>query len=99
MQKKRTITVDERVYDGLCTVVGAGKISRFIEKLVCPHVLDRNRRAAYPKMAGARVAKRMRSIGRSLSSQMWTHETWSGSVELYSTQDEHCGLILAGEYL
>ena len=29
MQKKLTVTIDEEVYDGLRTVIGPGKISRF----------------------------------------------------------------------
>lgn len=40
MQKKLTITLDERVYEGLYDVVGAGKISRFIEDLVRPYVTN-----------------------------------------------------------
>ena len=39
MQKKLTITVDEKVYEGLHRVIGRRKISRFIEELVRPHVL------------------------------------------------------------
>ena len=41
MQKKLTITIDEDVYRGLYERVGTGKISRFIEKLVRPHVLPK----------------------------------------------------------
>ena len=51
MQKKLTITIDERVYEGLYRVVGAGKISQFIERLVRPHVLDEDLEAAYARMA------------------------------------------------
>ena len=39
MRKKITISLDEAVYDGLCSVVGRGKISKFIEDLVRPHAL------------------------------------------------------------
>ena len=38
MQKKVTISLDEAVYDGLTRLVGRGKISKFIEALVRPHV-------------------------------------------------------------
>ena len=38
MQKKVTISMDEAVYDGLSRLVGRGKISKFIEGLVRPHV-------------------------------------------------------------
>lgn len=39
MQKKVTIALDEAVYDGLSTLVGRGRISKFIEDPVRPHVL------------------------------------------------------------
>lgn len=51
MQKKLTITVDERVYDGLRKRVGPGHISHFIEDLVRPHVLDEELELAYVQMA------------------------------------------------
>lgn len=51
MRKKLTITVDERVYEGLHAVVGRQRISRFIEDLVRPHVLRRDLDAAYQEMA------------------------------------------------
>ena len=40
MQKKLTITLDEQVYEALYSVVGRGNISRFIENLVRPHIMD-----------------------------------------------------------
>ncbi len=51
MQKKLTITIDEQVYKGLYRVVGPGKISQFIEKLVRPHVLEQGLEEAYAQMA------------------------------------------------
>ena len=51
MQKKLTITVDEKVYEGLYAVVGRRRISRFIEDLVRPHVLFPDLEAAYREMA------------------------------------------------
>jgi predicted CopG family antitoxin len=51
MQKKLTITIDERVYDGLHNVIGRRRISRFIETLVRPHVVDKDLEAAYRQMA------------------------------------------------
>jgi hypothetical protein len=51
MQKKLTITVDERVYDGLHAVIGRRRISRFIEILVRPYVLGKDLEAAYQQMA------------------------------------------------
>ena len=51
MQKKLTVTIDEEVYEGLRTVIGSRKISRFIEDLVRPHVTKRDIYAAYKEMA------------------------------------------------
>jgi hypothetical protein len=55
MQKKLTVTIDEEVYDGLRAVIGARKISRFIEGLVRPHVVKKDMYAAYKEMAADRV--------------------------------------------
>jgi len=51
MQKKLTITIDERVYEGLYAVIGPRRISRFIEDLVRPHVMGPDLEAAYRQMA------------------------------------------------
>jgi len=51
MQKKLTITVDDKVYQGLHRVVGRRKISQFIEKLVRPHVVREDLAEAYREMA------------------------------------------------
>ncbi len=51
MQKKLTITIDEEVYTGLYQVVGPGKISRFIENLLRPHVIKPALEEAYKEMA------------------------------------------------
>jgi hypothetical protein len=51
MQKKLTITVDERVYAGLHTVVGPRRISQFIESLVRPYVIGKDLEVAYQQMA------------------------------------------------
>lgn len=51
MQKKLTITIDEKVFEGLHTVIGPRRISRFIEDLVQPYVLAPDLDAAYRDMA------------------------------------------------
>ena len=51
MHKKLTITVEEKVYEGLHSVIGRGNISKFIESLVRPHVLGKDLEDAYKKMA------------------------------------------------
>ena len=51
MQKKLTITVDAEVYDGLHTVIGRRRISRFLSDLARPHVVGRDLAAGYAAMA------------------------------------------------
>jgi hypothetical protein len=51
MQKKLTITLDERVYKGLHSVIGRRRISRFIELLVRPHVIGEDLEIGYRQMA------------------------------------------------
>jgi hypothetical protein len=51
MQKKLTITLDKRVYDGLRTVVGPRHISQFIEALIRPHVVGKDLESSYKQMA------------------------------------------------
>jgi len=55
MQKKLTVTIDEEVYEGLRTVIGPRKISRFIQELVRPHVVKRDMYAAYKEMAADQI--------------------------------------------
>ncbi len=51
MHKKLTITIDEQVYDGLHKTVGRGNISRFIEALVRPQIMDSDMEDGYRRMA------------------------------------------------
>ncbi len=51
MTKKLTITIDDEVYEGLYRRVGRRKISRFLESLARPHVVDADLEAAYQAMA------------------------------------------------
>ena len=51
MQRKLTLTIDEQVYEGLYTVIGRRRISRFIEDLVRPYVIYPDLEAAYMLMA------------------------------------------------
>ena len=76
MQKKLTITIDEEIYEGLYTVIGPRRISRFIEDLVRPYVISPNLDAAYAEMA--------RDEAREAEALEWAealvgdvnHETW-----------------------
>ena len=51
MRKKLTITVEEKVYDGLHRVIGRRHISRFLNDLVKPHVVDDFLEEGYRAMA------------------------------------------------
>jgi len=51
MQKKLTITLDEKVYNGLHKTIGRGKISKFVEDLVRPHVVDKDLENSYKLMS------------------------------------------------
>lgn len=51
MQKKLTLTVDKEIYEGLYKTIGSRKISKFVEKLVRPHVVRPNLELAYSQMA------------------------------------------------
>jgi predicted CopG family antitoxin len=51
MHRKMTITLDEAVYEGLYRRVGRRHMSRFIEDLVRPHVVDATLDDAYRAMA------------------------------------------------
>jgi len=55
MQKKLTVTIDEEVYEGLRTVIGQRKISRFIEDLVRPYVVKKDMYTAYKEMAADKI--------------------------------------------
>ena len=56
MQKKLTITLDEKVYAGLHRVIGRGKISQFIEGLVRPHVDTTDLEASYRELAQSEMS-------------------------------------------
>ena len=51
MTKKLTITVDDEVYQGLHSVIGRRRISRFLNDFARPHVLRRDLAEGYRAMA------------------------------------------------
>lgn len=51
MRRKLTITIDEAVYEGLHRRIGRRRISRFLEDLARPHVVDEALEEAYRAMA------------------------------------------------
>lgn len=51
MMKKLTISVSEEVYEGLYAKIGSGRISRFIDNLARPHVVDQDIEDGYKSMS------------------------------------------------
>ncbi len=51
MQRKLTITVSDEVYHSLHAKIGAGKISRFIDRLARAHLIEAGLREGYAAMA------------------------------------------------
>lgn len=51
MHKRMTIILDEAVYEGFYRTVGKRRISRFIEDLVRPHVMNNSLDEGYRAMA------------------------------------------------
>jgi hypothetical protein len=58
MHKKLTITVDAEVYDGLRMIIGRGRISRFLNELARPHVIQTDLAAGYAAMAADEARER-----------------------------------------
>ena len=58
MSKKLTITVEDEVYEGLHSVIGRRRISRFLNDLARPHVLRRNLAEGYRAMAADQERER-----------------------------------------
>ncbi len=51
MSKRLTITLDADVYEGLHSIVGQDRISRFLDDLGRPHVVAQDVSAGYAAMA------------------------------------------------
>jgi hypothetical protein len=49
--RKLTISIDDRVYDGLLAVIGRGHIGKFLEDLARPFVVTDSLSAAYAEMS------------------------------------------------
>jgi len=75
MQKKLTITVDEKVYEGLHKTIGPRKISKFVEDLVRPHVIRPNVESAYAQMARDKKREKEAVEWAEITFKDITHET------------------------
>ncbi|MDA1230445.1 MAG: addiction module antitoxin [Planctomycetota bacterium] len=51
MTRKLTISIDDRVYDGLLAVIGRGNIGRFLEGLARPFVVTEALANAYTELS------------------------------------------------
>ncbi len=51
MTKKLTISIDDRVYEGLHAVIGRGNIGKFLEDLARPFVVTESLSAAYTELS------------------------------------------------
>lgn len=63
MHRKLTITLDDDVYRGLHSKVGRGQISRFIEELVRPHVVEADSLEAQYRLAAQDEALEAEALG------------------------------------
>lgn len=50
MTRKLTISIDDRVYDGLHAIIGRGNIGKFLEDLARPFVVTESLSAAYSEL-------------------------------------------------
>jgi predicted CopG family antitoxin len=75
MQKKLTITVDEKVYEGLHKTIGPRKISKFVEKLVRPHVVRPDLESGYGQMARDKKREEEAIEWAEITFKDITHET------------------------
>ncbi|MBU2055293.1 MAG: addiction module antitoxin [Proteobacteria bacterium] len=75
MQKKLTITIDEEVYDGLHKTIGPGKISRFVQEIVRPHVVRPNLEEAYAEMAKDKKREKEAAEWAEITFKDVAHET------------------------
>jgi hypothetical protein len=55
MTRKLTIMIGDEVYEGLYNRIGPRKISRFLESLARPHVVDAYLESEYREMADDEV--------------------------------------------
>lgn len=51
MTRKLTISIDDRVYEGLHAVIGKGNIGKFLEELARPFVVTECLSAAYAELS------------------------------------------------
>lgn len=55
MTRKLTISIDDRVYDGLHAVVGRGNIGKFLEDLARPFVVTESLATGYAELTADEI--------------------------------------------
>jgi hypothetical protein len=76
MQKKLTLTIAQDVYEGLHKTIGRRKISKYIEDMVRPHVIQPDLDADYAEMAKDEKREKEALEWAELSFKDTTDETW-----------------------
>jgi hypothetical protein len=64
MQRKLTILLDERVYNGLHATIGRGNIGKFIEEISRPYLFEDDLARDYAAMTA--------DEGREIEAQAWS---------------------------
>ena len=73
MPKKLTITVSEEVFRGLHVKIGEGRISRFLDGLARPYVVDDDLASSYKAMA--------QEVDREKEAVEWTNNLTSDGLD------------------
>jgi hypothetical protein len=73
MYRKVTISMDPKIYEGLIRVIGAGRISAFLNELAKPYVDNDALEAAYTEMA--------RDPGREYQATEWVENLTPGVAD------------------
>ncbi len=95
MQKKLTITVDEKVYGGLHFFIGRRRISQFVESLVRPHVVGKELEAAYAQMAQDESReKEALELSEATIGDSWDYSSKRNSFKLTAHLRNHWGVAL-----
>ena len=74
MSRKLTILIEDSIYEGLHRVVGRGSISKFIENLARPYVVENDLGAQYREAAHDAVRER--------EARAWTEGLIAGRCNL-----------------
>jgi hypothetical protein len=77
MARKLTISIDDRVYDGLHAIIGRGNIGKFLEELARPFVLADSLSATYAEMSADEIRDNEAMIWCESLADNASHAPWS----------------------